>query len=97
MALEVGRYRITRVDASNLRAYEWRTVVGKGRNKDAGPRERWVPLEAYFGTMDAALAWLYDRMMSDAIAERDMDAASLLAACRATERELLRAIDARKG
>lgn len=95
MALTVGRYRIERMDRYNLRAYEWRMVEAKGRYAGREPTEKWVPLEAYFGTLDAALAWLYDRIVSDEIGKRDMDAASLLAACRATERELLGAIGAR--
>lgn len=91
MALIVGEYKIERMDRYNLRAFRYKVPDNsKGRAKTDKPK--WMPMEAYFGNMTAALAWLYDRLVADAISEKDFDAASMVRECQRIKNDILGAV-----
>lgn len=91
MALIVGKYKIERMDRYNLRAFVYRVPDGSnGRAKTDKPK--WMPMEAYFGNMTIALEWLYDRLMTDAIGEKDFDAASMVRECQRIKNDILDAV-----
>lgn len=92
MALVVGKYKIERMDKYNLRAYEYRTPnKSNGRAKTDAPK--WMPLEVYYGNLSSALMWLYDRLVADAISERDFDAASMVRECQRIKDDILDAVN----
>lgn len=91
VALRVGRYEIRRMDRFNLRAYEYR-VPDNSNGKAKTSEPKWMPIEAYFGNLKAALLWLHERLVCDAIDQSDMDAAGLLKECIRVKDELLDAV-----
>lgn len=90
VALRVGRYEIRRMDRLNLRAYEYRVPEQNGKAKTNSPK--WMPIDAYFGNLKAALAWVYERLVWDAVDSKDMDAAGLLRECMRIRDEVIEAV-----
>ena len=92
MALVVGKYKIERMDRYNIRAYEYR-APNAVRKDDKQKDPKWMPMEVYFGNLSSALMWLYDRLVVDAISERDFDAASMVRECQRIKNDILDAVN----
>ena len=96
MALRVRNYEIRRMDKLNLRAWEYRGPNARGSARAKSGEMRWYPLEAYFGNLESALAWLSDRLVMDDIErEGEVGIAELIEEYHAIKDDIREALDGR--
>ena len=67
--IELGKWKVKRIDRLNWQVFELREVKQEGRGKGAGTNRKgetdWMACPAFFAKPEHALEWIYDQKAAD--------------------------------
>ena len=58
--IELGKWKVKRLNELNWQVYELREIKDGPMSKRGGETD-WVKCDAYFGKLENAIEWVYDR------------------------------------